>query len=44
MKWTKIDEQQSNYAAVGYVDYINEDGTIVRREWNDGYVEEYEVD
>lgn len=44
MKWIKIDEQQANCAAVSYIDYINEEGTIVHREWNDGYVEEYEVD
>jgi hypothetical protein len=43
MKWTKIDEQHSNYSTTSYEDYINEEGTIIHRVWNDGFVEEFEI-
>ena len=44
MKWTKIDEQYSNCSTTSYEDYINEEGTILRRVWNDGFVEEFEIE
>jgi hypothetical protein len=44
MKWTKIDEQHSKYSTTGYEDYINEEGTMIRRVWNDGFTEEFEIE
>lgn len=44
MKWTKIDEQHSNYSITNYEDYINEESTMIRRVWNDGFVEEFEIE
>ena len=44
MKWTKVDEQYSNYSITSYEDYINEEGTMIRRVWNDGFVEEFEIE
>jgi hypothetical protein len=44
MKWTKIDEQHSKYSTTSYEDYINEEGTMIRRVWNDGFTEEFEIE
>ena len=43
-RWTKIDEQSAVSAAISYEDYINETKTIIHRVWNDGYVEEFEIE
>lgn len=40
-KWTKIDEQGA--MGVSYEDYINEEGTEIKRIWNDGFIEYYEI-
>lgn len=44
MKWTKIDEQHAIYSTASYEDYINEENTMIRRVWNDGFVEEFEIE
>lgn len=40
--WKKIDEQSA--MGTSYIDYINEDETIVKRVWNDGFIEYYECE
>jgi hypothetical protein len=39
-QWTKIGEYQC--MGVGYEEYTNQEYTLIRRVWYDGYIEEYE--
>ncbi len=41
-KWTKIDEV-NNVPGTGYTDYINQKNTLIKRVWNDGYEEIFDI-
>lgn len=41
-EWTKF-EEVTNLPGIGYTDYINQENTQIKRVWNDGYEEIYDI-